>query len=77
MMVALTLIGTDYYWQVVLGDIIHGDSGPVELNVHFRLLVSGPTKHLSMNYTVSTLITEGDGNLKNINNQLIQDLSKF
>ena len=54
------LIGIDYYWQVVIGDIIRGDSGPVALNSHFRWLVSGPTKSLSGNYTVSTLIIEGE-----------------
>ena len=71
------LIGTDYYWQVVIGDIIRGDSGPVALNSHFGWLVSGPTKPLSVNYTVSTLIIEGDGNLEYSDNQLTQDLSRF
>ena len=29
------LIVTDYYWQVEIGDIVRGDSGPVALNSHF------------------------------------------
>ena len=71
------LLGTDYYWQVVSGDIIRGDSGPVALNSHFGWLVSGPTKPLSVNYTVSTLIIEGNGNLEYSDNQLTQNLSRF
>ena len=71
------LIVIDYYWQVVIGDIICGDSGPVALNSHFGWLVSGLTKPLSVNYTVSTLIIEGDSNLQYSDNQLTQDLSRF
>ena len=63
---------------VVIGDIIHGDSGPVALNNHFGWLVSGTTKSLCVNHTVSTLIKEGDGNLEYSDNQLMQqDLNKF
>lgn len=71
------LIGTDYYWQVVIGDIICGDTGPVALNSHFGWLVSGPTKSLSVNYAISTLNIKGDGNMEYSDNQLTQDLSKF
>ena len=71
------LIGTDYYWQVVIGDIICGDTGPVALNSHFGWLVSGPTKSLSVNYAISNLNIKGDGNMEYSDNQLTQDLSKF
>jgi len=27
------LIGSDYYWSMVIGDIICDDSGPVALNI--------------------------------------------
>ena len=47
------LIGTDYYWQVVISDIIRGDTGPVALNSHFGWLVSGPTKSLSELYYIN------------------------
>ena len=71
------LIGIDYYWQVVIGDIIYGEIGPVALNSHFGWLVSGPTKSLSVDYTVSTLIIEGEVNVEYSDNQLMQDLNKF
>ena len=72
------LIRSDYYWHVVIGDIICGDSGPVALNSHFGWLVSGPTK--SVSYTVSALIIDGGDNINTMeysDNQLTQDLSKF
>ena len=74
------MIGSDYYWHVVIGDIIHGDSGPVALNSHFGWLISGPTKSLSENYIVSTLIIDGDESVSAMeysDNQLAQDLSRF
>ena len=36
------LIGSDYYWQVVTGDIVNGNSGPVSMNNIFGWLLSGP-----------------------------------
>ena len=72
------MIRTDYYWQVVTGDIVCGDSDPVALNGYFRwVVVSGTTKSLSVNYTVLTLIMEGGGNMEYSDNQLTQDLSKL
>ena len=67
----------DYYWQVVIDDIIRGEIGPVALNSHFGWLVSSPTKSLSVDYTVSTLIIEGEVNVEYSDNQLMQDLNKF
>ena len=74
------LIGSDYYWRVIIGDIIRGDSGPVALNSHFGWVVSGPTKSLSVNYTVSTLIIDESDNVSTktySDHQLVQDLNKF
>jgi len=34
------LIGSDFYWSIVIGNIIHGNSGPAALNSHFEWLVS-------------------------------------
>ena len=37
------LIGSNYYWHVVIGDIIRSDIGPLALNSRLGWLVSGPT----------------------------------
>ena len=74
------LIGSDFYWSVVIGDIIRGDSGPVALNSHLGWLVSGPTKSLSVTSTVSTLIIDGCDHVDRVqcsDSQLTQELSKF
>ena len=37
------LIGSDYYWDFVTGDTVHGEFGPTAINSKFRWLVSAPT----------------------------------
>ena len=36
-------IGSDYCYDFITGEIIHGDGGPVAISSGFGLLVSGPT----------------------------------
>ena len=36
------LMGSDYYWQIVIDDVVSGESGPVAVNSIFSWLVSGP-----------------------------------
>ena len=38
------LIGSDYYYDFITGEIIRGEGGPVAINSVFGWLVSGPTK---------------------------------
>ena len=38
------LIGLDYYYDFITGEIIRGEEGPVAINSAFSCLVSGPTK---------------------------------
>ena len=42
------LIGSDYYWQIVTGDVVSGESGPVAMNSIFGWLVSGPINDSSV-----------------------------
>ena len=42
------LIGSDYYWQVVTGETVNGDSGPVAMSSIFGWLSSGPVNHPSI-----------------------------
>ena len=39
------LIGSDSYWQVVAGDMVNGDCGPVAMNSIFGWLLFGPVSH--------------------------------
>ena len=54
------LIGSDYYWDVVTGDIERGDGQLVAVRSKFGWLVSGPVRTASdsANYISSNLIVE-------------------
>ena len=51
------LIGSDYYWQVVTGEIVNGDSGPVAMSSIFGWLLSGPVSHPSIDCISHSLVT--------------------
>lgn len=54
------LIGSDHYWNVATGDVIHDSSGPVADSRRFGWLVSGPTRSSnSSNHTITNLILQG------------------
>ena len=53
------LIGSDYYWQVVTGDIVNGDSGPVAMGSIFGWLLSGPVDLPSIDCTSHSLVIIG------------------
>ena len=36
------LIGSDHYWQLVTGQVIHGQSGPTAIDTHLGWVLSGP-----------------------------------
>jgi hypothetical protein len=38
------LIGSDYYWQLVTGHVIHGDDGPTAMHTKLGWVLSGPVK---------------------------------
>ena len=48
------LIGSDYYYDFITGEIIRGEGGPVAINSTFWWLVSGPTKENDSYAGVST-----------------------
>ena len=37
------LIGSDHYWTVVTGEVVHGETGPIAIGTHLRWMLSGPT----------------------------------
>ena len=38
------LIGSDYYWQLVTGHVIHGNDGPTAMHTQLGWILSGPVK---------------------------------
>ena len=36
------LIGSDHYWQLVIGKVIQGESGPIAIHTHLGWVLSGP-----------------------------------
>ena len=76
------LIGSDYYWDVVTGDIIRGNGGPVAIHSKFGWLVSGPLKGINahVNNVIVELIIEGSP-VPNIsideNLELVNSLKQF
>ena len=59
------LIGSDFYWSIILEGIRQGEKGPVAVNSNLGWLLSGPTCGMSNgDATVSNLIvTEGEPEL--------------
>ena len=51
------LIGSDYYWQLITGEIRRGEDGPVALNTRFGWVLSGPTAAANREMSTVNLIT--------------------
>ena len=75
------LIGSDYYWDAVIGDVTRGKCGPVAVRSKFGWLLSGPVRstNAASNEAVSNLILEGPDVSKTFENdtQLVEDLRQF
>jgi len=63
------LIGSDHYWDVVTGDIVHGSDKLVAVSSKFGWLLSGPVYSVikENNYSISNLIIEGQGVVESLN----------
>ena len=52
------LIGSDYYWELVTGEIERGDAGPVAVNTKLGWILSGPgPPPVSTDLSATSLIT--------------------
>ena len=75
------LIGSDFYWDVVAGDIKHENKGPTAVSSKFGWLLSGPVNagNKEVNYVVSNLVMEGVGSLSEQcgDQDLSDDLHRF
>ena len=55
------LIGCDYYWEIVSGETLRGDSGPTAVSSKFGWLLSGPLRDSVTSDTLtSNLIISGE-----------------
>ena len=76
------LLGADYYYEVVTGEIIKGDTGPTAVASKFGWLLTGPVKLRGgvPTYTAANLVINGNGamQLPGDNNHALTDvLRKF
>ena len=55
------LVGADHYWDIVIGDVIHGGNSPTAVSSKLGWLLSGPSKQPQSNSnTFSNLILTGE-----------------
>lgn len=75
------LIGSDHYWNIVEGDTIRGQSGPIAVSSKLGWLLSGPGgESVENNNTVSNLVISGERDYQfcsNENDQLLNTLKNF
>jgi len=48
------LIGSDHYWQLVTGKVVHGESGPTAIHTQLGWVLSSPVGNTSSNNHPST-----------------------
>ena len=51
------LIGSDLYWQLVTGEIIRGQAGPVAVNTKLGWVLSGPVNSNIVDGNIVTVLT--------------------
>ena len=56
------LIGSDYYWSVVNGEAVRGETGPTAVNSKLGWLLSGPVGKGSSDHVNSHLVITGEFN---------------
>ena len=76
------LIGSDYYWNIVHGETIRCESGPIAISSKLGWLLSGPGGESVGNATVSNLVITGEladypGFYTNEHDQLANTLKHF
>ena len=73
------LIGSDHYWDIVKGDIVRGEFGPVAIDSKFGWLLSGPSNNGLYNETCTKnlVIGRGDGPFETTQDPLVDTLKKF
>ena len=75
------LIGSDFYWDIVTGDLKIGEKGPIAISSRLGWLLSGPIESTAVANLMSShmIVTQGiDNNDTHLNNyQLTVLLKRF
>ena len=74
------LIGSDYYWSVVNGEAVRGETGPTAVNSKLGWLLSGPVGKGSSDHVNSHLVITGEFNPffgTNEHDELVNTVKKF
>ena len=55
------LIGLDYYWELVTGNVSRGSSGPTAIHTKLGWVLSGPSSHTerdecAMNFSITHVL---------------------
>ena len=69
------LIGSDVYWEIVTGEVVRGDSGPVAINTKLGWILSGPVE-LSQITSVS-LTTSHVMRINGLTEEIEENLQSF
>ena len=75
------LIGSDYYWEIVTGDMKMGEKGPIAVSSRLGWLLSGPIESIAVANLASSymIVAEGvdHGSTSMNNDQLTELLQRF
>ena len=71
------LLGSDYYWQFVTGQIIRGESGPVALQTRLGWVLTGPVLSVEQSQTASMVTIALKISTSNSSSELERQLSAF
>ena len=74
------LLGADYYYKIVTGEVIKGNTGPTAVGSKLRWLLLGPTSTTTSSYTMSHLVIDGRREMlfeEKGNDELVSNLKRF
>ena len=73
------LIGSDHYWDIVRGDTVRGEFGPIAIDSKFGWLLSGPSNNGLYNETCTTnlVIGRSDNQFETTQDPLVNTLKTF
>ena len=74
------LLGADYYYKIVTGEVIKGDTGPTAVGSKLGWLLLGPTSTTTSSYTMSHLVIDGRREMlfeEKGNDELVSNLKRF
>ena len=74
------LLGADYYYRIVTGEVIKGDTGPTAVGSKLGWLLLGPTSTTTSLHTMSHLVIDGRREMlfeEKENDELVSNFKRF